>query len=110
MMRIPMENPITVRGEMSGLESIQLEEITVLENPRSPSVQIRSLGTISTLPEVSRRLGETGAPNPLFDLITIYDDEESLKVSLITSVPITYEKEPEQSFSPSLNSPIQNLP
>jgi hypothetical protein len=91
MMRIPTDNPITRRGEPSGLESIQLEEITSTEKLRVPSPQIKSPGTILTQPEVSRMLGGTCVPNPLFDLINIYDDEESSEVSLVTPVPITKE-------------------
>jgi hypothetical protein len=71
MLRIPMYDPITSGGESSGLEPIQIEEITAPKNSRVPSPQIRSPGTISTQPEVSRTLGGTGVPNPLFDLITI---------------------------------------
>jgi hypothetical protein len=77
MMRIPSENPITSRGEPSGLEPMQLEEIIGLENPEVPSLQIRSPWIIPTYTKELRMLGGTGAPNPLFDLITIYDDEES---------------------------------
>jgi hypothetical protein len=109
MMRIPMENPITGRGEPNDLEPIQLEEITGQENPRVPSPQIRSLGTTPAQLEVSRTPGGTSVPNPIFELITIYDDEESLEVSLINLVPITEEKEPEKASTPSLNAPIQNL-
>jgi hypothetical protein len=109
MMRIPSKNPITIRGEPSGLDSIQLEEITDMEKPRAPSPRIRSSGTIPTQPEVSRMSGETGVPNPLFDLITIYDDEEGSKVSLVTLVPITEEKEPEKASVPSPDALVQNL-
>jgi hypothetical protein len=77
MMRIPSDNPITIREETRFLESIQLEEIIGLENPRVPSPHIRSLMTIPTQHEVPRTPGETGMKNPLLDLITIYDDEES---------------------------------
>jgi hypothetical protein len=77
MMRIPIDNAIKIRGEPSGLESIQLEEITGLENLRVPSPEIRSPGIMLTQPEVSRMPGGTSVPNPLFDLITIYNDEES---------------------------------
>jgi hypothetical protein len=73
MMRIPLDNPSTIRGDPSGLESIELEEITSPKNPRVPSPHIRSSGTIPNQIEVSRT---PGVPNPLFDLITIYDDEE----------------------------------
>jgi hypothetical protein len=42
--------------------------------------------------EIPRTSGEASVPNILFDLITIYDDEESSEVSLITPVPIIEEK------------------
>jgi hypothetical protein len=45
-------------------------------------------------------------------LINIYDDEESLEVSLVTPVQITEEKEPEKASSPApdaqIRSPSQN--
>jgi len=63
-MRIPSYNPITIRGELSGLDSIQLEEITSRKNPRVPSSHIRSPGTIPTQPEVSRAPGEKGVTHP----------------------------------------------
>jgi hypothetical protein len=46
----------------------------------------------------------------LFDLITIYDDEESLEVSLVTLVQITEEKENEKASTLGLDAPIKNLP
>jgi hypothetical protein len=56
--------------------------------------------------------GRTSAPNPLCELINIYDDEESLEVSLVTPVQITEEKEPEKASSPAPDaqiwSPSQN--
>jgi hypothetical protein len=107
MMRIPSNNPIRIRGDPSGLESIQLEEIIVLEKPRVPLPLIRSLGTSPTQPEVSRKPCETGVPNTLFYIITIYDDEEISEVSLVTMVLITEEKELEKAYAPSLNAPVQ---
>jgi hypothetical protein len=77
MSRIPTDDPIKSRGEPSGLEPIQLEEITGPENLEFPPPQIRSPGGISTQPEIARTPGRKSVPNPLFDLITIYDDEES---------------------------------
>jgi hypothetical protein len=109
MMRIPSDDPITIREDPRGLESIQLEEITDLKNPRVPSEQIRSSVTIPTQPEVSRTLGETGVPNPIFDLITIYDDEQILEVSLITPVPITEEKESKKASTPSPDALVKYL-
>jgi hypothetical protein len=110
MMRILSDEPITIREDPSGLDSIQLEEITSLENPRVPSPQIKSLMIIPAQPEVSRTLGDTGVPNPLFDIITIYDNEESLEVSLVTLILITEEKEPEKTSAPSPDASVQNLP
>jgi hypothetical protein len=75
-MRIPLNDPITIKEDPNGSESIQLEEITSLENPRAPSPQIRASLTIRTQFEIPRTPGETGFPNPLFDLISIYNDEE----------------------------------
>jgi hypothetical protein len=96
MTRIPTNDPIKSRGEPSGLEPMQIEEATGSENPEVPLPQIRSPGEISTQPEIARTLERTSVPNPLFDLITIYDDEESskesLEVSLVTLVQITEEK------------------
>jgi hypothetical protein len=41
-----------------------------------------------------RTLGRESVKNPLHNLIMIYDDEESSKVSPVTLVKITEEKEP----------------
>jgi hypothetical protein len=109
MMRILADDPIISRGEPSVLESIQLEEITDPKKPRVSSPQIRSPRTIPPQPEVSRMPGGTGVPTPMFELRTIYDDEESLEVSLVTLVPIKEEKELEKASTPSPDSPIQNL-
>jgi len=49
-----------------------------------------------------------GVPNPLFDMITIYDDEDILEVSLITPIPITGEKELGGISSPCLDASIPN--
>jgi hypothetical protein len=62
------------KGETSDLETIQLEEIVDPENPEVPSPQIRSQGGISTHIDISRTPSRKNIPNPLFNLITIYDD------------------------------------
>jgi hypothetical protein len=110
MMRVPTDNPIARRGEPSGSEPIQLEGITRPENPEIPPPQIGSPGGISTQPEISRTPGRTSIPNPLYDLITIYDDEESLEVSLVTLVQITEEKEPEKASTLGPDAPSQIHP
>jgi hypothetical protein len=66
--------------------------------------------TIPTQYESPRTPVETGVPNPMFDLITIYDDEESSEVSLVTLRLITEEKEPEGTSSPSLDASVPNPP
>jgi hypothetical protein len=48
MMRITPVEPITIKEEINGSDSIQLEETTGLENPRVPSPQVRSSVTIPT--------------------------------------------------------------
>ena len=106
MTRVHVDNPIERRGGPSDLEPIQIEEITGPKNPEVPPPQIKSLRGISTQPERERTQGRTSVPNPLFDLITIYDDEESLKVSLVTPIQITKEKEPERASTPSLDGLI----
>jgi hypothetical protein len=52
----------------------------------------------------------TSAPDPLHELINIYDDEESPEVSLVTPVHIIEEKEPEKTSSPAPDAQIQGLP
>jgi hypothetical protein len=107
-MRITPTDPINIREEINGSESIPLEETTNPKNPRVPSPQDRSLVIIPTQHEIPRTPSETSVPNILFDLITIYDDEESSYVSLITPVPITDEKEPRETFSPTFDDSIMN--
>jgi hypothetical protein len=57
-----------------------------------------------------RTSGRKSIPNPLFDLITIYDDEESSEVSLVTLVQITEEKELEKASTPGPDAPSQSRP
>jgi hypothetical protein len=66
--------------------------------------------TIPTQYEVPRTPGEIGVPNTLFDLITIYDDEESSEVSLVTPISIIEEKGPEKTSAPSPDASVQNPP
>jgi hypothetical protein len=77
MSMILSHDPIERRGDPSGMETIQLEEITGPENPEVPPPQILSLGGISTQLEIARTPGIKSVPNHLFNLITIYDDEKS---------------------------------
>ena len=97
-----------MREEINGSESTQLEETIGRENPRVPLPWDRSSVTIPTQYESSRTPSEMSVPNPLFDLITIYDDEESLEVSLVTLILIIEEKKPEKTFFPSPDASSQN--
>jgi hypothetical protein len=63
-----------------------------------------------TQPQIARTSRRKSVPNPLFNLITIYDDEDSLKVSLVTPVHIAKEKELERASTPGPNAPIQSHP
>jgi hypothetical protein len=49
-------------------------------------------------------------PNPMFDLITNYDYEDSSEVSLATLVKITEEIEPEKASALGLDAPSQRSP
>jgi hypothetical protein len=83
---------------------MQLEEIIGSENPEVPPPKIISSETSN----IVRTLGRTSVPNPLFDLITIYDDEEISEVSLVTPVQITEEKELERASNLGPNAPIES--
>jgi hypothetical protein len=72
--------------------------------------QVGSTWRVLSHPEIGRKSGRESAPNPLHELITIYDDKESLDVSLVTPVHITEEKEPEKVSPPAPNDQIQSLP
>jgi hypothetical protein len=52
----------------------------------------------------------TDASNPLSELIKIYDDNESPKVSLVTQVHIKEEKGPEKTSSHVPDTQIQGIP
>jgi hypothetical protein len=94
----------------SGPELIQIDKITRLDDPEVTTPQAGSPGSVLAQPEIARTSRRESAPNPLHDLITIYDDEESLEVSLVTLVQITEEKEPEKASSPAPDAQIQGLP
>jgi hypothetical protein len=54
---------------------------------------------VLTHPETVETSGRESMPNPLSELIKIYDDDESPEVSLVTPVHIEEEKEPKNSSS-----------
>jgi hypothetical protein len=77
MEKIFEDNPDRSQMGPSGLEFIDIDEITGLDDPeftmppaRSPTGVSTQLGTV----EASQR---TSASNPLSELIKIYDDDES---------------------------------
>jgi hypothetical protein len=110
MKRVPADNLIEIRGGPSDPDPIQIEEITGLDNPKVSTPHTRSRGDVLAQTNIARTSGRTRAPNPLHDLITIYDDEESSEVSLVTPISITEEKEPMKVSSPTLDAPSQILP
>jgi hypothetical protein len=65
---------------------------------------------VSAQPETVGVSVGTSAPDPLHELIKIYDDDESPEVSLVTPVHIVEEKEPEKTSSPAPDARIQGLP
>jgi hypothetical protein len=56
----------------------------------------------------ARASSGTGLPTILIDLISIYVDEEGLKASHITPVPITQEEEPVETSTPTFDVLIPN--
>jgi hypothetical protein len=54
--------------------------------------------------------GRKSTPNSLHKLINIYDDEESIEVSLVTPVPITEGKDLKKASSIAPDAQIQGLP
>jgi hypothetical protein len=108
MMRVPANNPIESWGGPSDPEPIQIEESTGLDNPEASTPHVGSPREVLAQPETMRTLGRTSTKNPMFDLITIYDDEESSEVSMITSVKITDETKPEKASTLGPNASIQS--
>jgi hypothetical protein len=99
MTRVPSDHPIESRGGPSDPESIQIEEITGSDNAEVSTPPVGSPRNVLTQPGIEKMTRRASTPNPLFDLITIYDDEESPKVSLVTTVKITKEMEPEKEYA-----------
>jgi hypothetical protein len=91
MTRVPTDNPIEIWGGPSDPEPIQIEETIGSDNLEVSMPQVGSPGGVLAQPEIVRTSGRESTPNPLIDLITIYDDEESSEVSLVTPVKITEE-------------------
>jgi len=99
MIGSPIDNPDETRVGPSDPELIEIDEITGLDNPEVTTPQVGSWGNILAHPKIARTLGRENAPNPLHELITIYDDEESMEVSWVTLVHITEEKKPDKASS-----------
>jgi hypothetical protein len=105
MTGILANNPVEIQRELSGPELIQIEETTRSEKSEAPSPSVGSSEEALTQPKIARTSGRKSIPNHVFDSVTIYDDEEILKVSLVTSVQITEEKEPKKASTPGTNTP-----
>jgi hypothetical protein len=110
MKRVPIDNPIEIWEVQSNPKPIQIGETIGSDNHEASTPHVGSPGGVSAQPKIERTSGRESAPNPLHDLIMIYDDEESLEVSLVTPVQITEETKPEKAYSPFLDAKIQILP
>jgi hypothetical protein len=106
----PADKPNEIRVDPSGPNLIEIDEITGLDNLEITMPQVGSPGDVSNHLEIVGTSGRTSTPNPLRELINIYDDEESPEVSLVTLVPITEEKEPKKASSPAPNAQTGGLP
>jgi hypothetical protein len=100
------DNPNVIQTGPSGPELIDIDEIVELDNPEIVTPQARSSRGVGTHPEIVRTSGRASAPNPISELINIYDDEESLEVFLVTLVQIIKEKEPKNTSSPAPDAQI----
>jgi len=90
----------------SSLELIQIDKIVRSDNPEVTMPQAGPLGDVSTQSKIVRTSKRASAPNPLRELINIYDDEEISEVSLVTPMQITEEKDPKKASSPAPNGQI----
>lgn len=110
MTRLPDDNPDESQIGPSGHELIDVDEIAGLDDLEFTTPLVGLPTGVSTQLETVGTLGRTSTPNPLSELIKIYDDDESPKVSLVTPVHIEEEKEPEKTSSPVPDAQIQGLP
>jgi hypothetical protein len=94
----------------SGLELIEIDEIIGLDHPKITTPSVGSTRDVLSQPDIVGTLGRTSTPNPLHQLINIYDYEESPEVSLVTPVSIAEEKELKKASSPTLDAQIWDLP
>jgi hypothetical protein len=106
----PVNNSDEIQIGLSNDELIDIDEITGLEDPEITMPQAGSPLGVSAQSKTVRVSVGTSAPDPLHKLINIYDDEESLEVSLVTPVHIVEENEPEKTSSPAPDARIQGLP
>jgi len=90
----------------SGPELIGIDEITGLDDLEFTAPLTGSLTGVLTQPKIVGTSGRTSAQNPLSELVNIYDDEESSKVSLVNHVQIEEENDIEKASSPVLNTQI----
>jgi hypothetical protein len=110
MMGSPTGNPDEIQAGPSNPKQLYIGEIVGLDDPEIPTPQARSLGDVLVQSETVGKSGRESDPNPLHELINIYDGEESLEVSLVTPVPIMEEKKPEKESTPAPDAQIHVLP
>jgi hypothetical protein len=104
MTRVPDDNPDESRISPSDPEWIDVDEIAGLDDLEFTTTPTKLLTCVSTQLETGETLGRTRTPNPLSELIKIYDYDESPKVSLVTPVHIKEEKESGKTSSPVTDS------
>jgi hypothetical protein len=81
---LPVDNPDEIQISPSGPELIDIDEIARLDDPEFTTPRARSTTCVSAQLEIVGVSMETSASDPLLELIKIYDDDESPKVSLGT--------------------------
>jgi hypothetical protein len=110
MPRLPTDSLEESPAGPSDPEFIDLDNINGLDEPEFTMPPAGSLTGIATQSETAGVSVATSAPDPLHELIKIYDDDESPKVSLGTLMHIEEEKGPEKTSSPIPEVQILKVP
>jgi hypothetical protein len=94
----------------SGPELIDVDEFAGLNDPKFTTPPTGSMTGVSNQPKTVEVSMEISAPDPLYELIKIYDDDDSPEVSLGTPVHIEEEMGHEKTSYPLPKVQTQEVP
>jgi hypothetical protein len=95
----PVDKPEISQVVTSGPEFIDIDEIVGLGDLEFMTSSVGLSASVANQPEKVWVSVETDTSNPLSEFIRIYDEEESLEVSIGTPVHFEEEKKPENTSS-----------